>query len=430
MISLISIRVKYILRHPVLLFFSYLLIPILIAISSILMIFNNDKDYPFFEKINPKLINNSNYNLSTNSYHNLEIFLNYTLFLLDKEIDCQIVKEFINSKFNIFDEEFHCSNFEKDAKNEIFNVIKIDKKKNKYRIDLTTRNTNVSDENVTFRFFRFFDKNDLDEDKIKDLFYVNDLYYNNYTDYKKNKYNIFFNLQSLLSKLVMKIENIDEKKDVDFNMHLGYNSYPEHYAFTNEIGSSLTSFYSFLIVLQFSLIAYNFNMRIIDEKENKLNILIERQGISKFKYNLSWLITFFALFSFSILSFMIFLFSTIQFHYILLLFTFILFSFSIYSVCIFFSTCIKTTKTGTTAVKFYNFGSLLLGFVIVLPQTSKVTKIFFCFIPQINFFQALNCIFALNNFKKLNFERIWLKASRMSYFEKCIMFVADIIIYL
>ena len=426
MLSLINIRVKYILRHPVLLFFSYLLIPILIAIASVFLISDNDKDYDFVKKDKPVLIPDINYNLTSNSYDNLKIFLNYTLFLIDKEIECQIVKEFIDSKFNIPDEFFHCSNFEKDAKNEILNIIKIEKKKKKYRIDLTTRNTNVTDKNETLAFYKFFDENDLDEDKIKDLFYVND---NNYNFYKKYKYEIFFYLQSLLSKLLMKIEGVDEK-EVDFNMHLAYNSYPDHYEFTNDVGSSVTSFYSFLIVLQFSLIAYNFNMRIIDEKENKLNILLERQGISKFKYNLSWLITFFALFSFSILAFIVFLFSIIQFHYFLLLLTLILFSFSIYSVCIFFATCIKTTKTGATAVKFYNFGSLLLGFVIVLPQTSKVTKIFFCLIPQINFFPALNCIFSLNNFKNLTFERIWLKSARMTYLETCIMFVADIIIYL
>jgi ABC-type multidrug transport system fused ATPase/permease subunit len=108
----------------------------------------------------------------------------------------------------------------------------------------------------------------------------------------------------------------------------------------------------------------------------------------------------------------------------------ILFSVSVYCVCIFFTTCIKTTKTGTTAVKFYNFGSILLGFVIVLPQTSKFTKIVFNFIPQINFYGCLYIIYNLNNFESLTGERIQLKSAKMSFIESIIMYIVDIIFYL
>ena len=119
MLSLISIRVKYILRHPVLLFLSYLLIPILISIASFFMISNNDKDYDFVKKESPFLIPDIYYNFTSNSYENLVEYLNFTLFLVDKEIDCKVVEEFIKSKFDNFkDEYFHCSHSEKDANNE------------------------------------------------------------------------------------------------------------------------------------------------------------------------------------------------------------------------------------------------------------------------------------------------------------------------
>ena len=91
MLSLISIRVKYILRHPVLLFFSYLLIPILISIASFFIISDNDKDYDFVKKQSPILIPD-NYNFTSDSYFNLAKFLNFTLFLMDKEIDCKVLK--------------------------------------------------------------------------------------------------------------------------------------------------------------------------------------------------------------------------------------------------------------------------------------------------------------------------------------------------
>ena len=88
----------------------------------------------------------------------------------------------------------------------------------------------------------------------------------------------------------------------------------------------------------------------------------------------------------------------------------------------FFTTCIKSTKTGTTAVKFYNFGSILLGFVIVLPKTSKFTKIVFSFIPQINLFSSLCTIFNLNNFENLSGQLLRLKAAKMSIIEVFLMY--------
>ena len=168
----------------------------------------------------------------------------------------------------------------------------------------------------------------------------------------------------------------------------------------------------------------------IDEKENKLNILLERQGISKFKYYISWLLTFFALSIVSIISFVLLIFGYIQFHYIYTIIIMILFSFNIYCVCVFFTTCIKSTKTGTTAIKFYNFGSIILGFVIVLPKTSKFTKIFFCFIPQINLYLSISSIFKLNNFETLTWNRAWLKSGKFCFMESIIMYIVEIIFYL
>ena len=276
---------------------------------------------------------------------------------------------------------------------------------------------------------KFYNKTDLEQDKITDAFYVNNITTHNNTNLQK--FEVFFELQSLLSKIILFLEGKKEEKLLyDFEMQLGYNSYPNNYRFTDEYGIFSCSFLSLVITLQFSLISYNFNLRMIDEKDNKLNILLERQGISKFKYNISWLITYYSLFSFSILSFILYSFAEIHFHYSLILINMILFSFSVYCVCIFFTTCIKTTKAGTTAVKFYNFGSILLGFVIVLPQTSKFTKIIFNFIPQINFYGCLYNIYNLNNFESLTWDRLILKSAKISFIESIIMYLVDIIIYL
>ena len=286
-----------------------------------------------------------------------------------------------------------------------------------------------------YGLIKFFTKPELEQDIITDIFYVNNVtinnsIYHNYFHSSETKFKLFFGLQSILSKLLLHLENKNLKDNSNFKMTFGINSYPDHYNFSQENDFKFISILCFVISLQFSLIAYNFTLRMIDEKENKLNILLERQGISKFKYNASWLITFYALFSFSIIAFTIFLKGFMKYHFLLIVLNLVTFSFCIYCVCIFFTTCIKSTKTGTTAVKFYNFGSILLGVVIVLPKTSKITKIVFCFIPQINIYASLNTIFNLNNFENLTLELLWVKAAKMSMLEVFIMYIVEIVFYL
>ena len=418
MLSLISIRVKYLIRNPCLLFWSYLFIPAFILFIAIIVILNGKDRLEFEKKMPPLLLQTKQFKGDYHEDENdiLKGYWDNTLLVVDDGIDCTKVKK---AFFNLTLSGINCTNNRKDATNKTANIISIEKSKNKYKIYLNVIRNNIHGSK------EFFEDKDLDQDIITDPFKIT----KNYT-HKHNlqKYDRFYALQSTLSKLLILIN--DKNINTEFSMHLGYNPYPDHYFFMGEFTDTYCSIISFIIVLQFSLIAYNFNLRMIDEKENKLHILLERQGISKFKYNISWLITFYALFIFSIFAFLVLIYGIIHFHYSLPFITMILFSFSIFSVCIFFTTCIKTTKTGSTAIKFYNFGSILLGFVIVLPKTSKFTKVVFCFIPQINFFSSLFSIYCLNSFDKLSASRLWLKAAKMSYLETCIMFITDIIFYL
>ena len=378
---------------------------------------NKDGKFTLYPKEEPIQFDEKYFFPIDNSYPNLnEFYFYFTLFVVDDEEKCSGIRDFF--KENNIIENITCSNNEKSANNMTANIIKIKMEKDKYRIYLTSKRNDL------FQDFTFFDKEDLDQDQIIDPFYVK----MPTTPDKKSNFEMFWELQSLLSKLLIKLNG--KEIGPNFKMKFGYNSYPEHYSFTENYSYTTYSILSLLITLQFSLLAYSFNIRIIDEKENKLNILLERQGITKFQYNISWLITFYALSLISIISVLILIFSYIKYHYLGLIISMILFTFNIYCVCIFFATCIKTTKTGTTAIKFYNFGSILLGFVIVLPKTSRVAKVIFCFIPQINFYLNLCSIFCLNNFKDITWMRLWLKAANMSFFETIIMFIVEIIFYL
>ena len=428
MLSLINIRIKYLIRNPCLLFWTYLFLPGIILFIIIKGGFNKEtkqnyiiqlknspiesgEDY-FFNQIDSK----NNRTIKRN-YNSIKNYLYKTSILVNDEIDCIKIQNIIEEEINM---KINCSYYENNFTSQTTHIIKFEKKNNNYKIILNERKIDDSTSLL-------FSKSDLDQDKIIDVFYVNKEIYNG-NKFNTEKFEKFWELQSFLAKILINLKNI--KVNADFKMNLGLTPYPDHYRFIDDNGYYIYSFLSFIIALQFSLIGYNFNIRMIDEKENKLNILLERQGISKFKYNVSWLITFYALFLFSIIVFTILLLNSIIFHSFLVIINMIFFSFCIYSVCIFFSITIKTTKDGATAVKFFNFGSILLGFVIVLPKTSKFTKIIFAFIPQINLYLCICSIFNLNNFENLTWDRLWLKAAKMSYMETIIMYIVDMAFYL
>ena len=425
MISLLRIRIKYIQRHSCLLFWTYLFLPGLIFLIGAIRLLSGRESFQYVDyqpannSISKELIFFQEDKV--NPYFNLINYLKTTVFIVDEESKCPDIVDFINTNTNGNIPNINCTYYDKNTTTQTRNIIKIQKdKNNKYKINLNSRSNGLT----IFNNFILFSKDELEQDNITNAFILNSFQAKN-----KDKYEIFLELQSLLSKLLIeKYANKDISSN--FKVNLGLNPYPAHYKFSDVYDYNVYSFFSFLVALEFSLIAYNFNMRMIDEKENKLNILLERQGISKFKYNLSWLITFYALFLFSIIGFLMVFISFLQFHYLLLLIIMIFYTFTIFSVCIFFTTCIKSTKTGTTAVKFYFFGSIFLGFVIVLSKANKLTKILFCFIPQINVYISICSLFNLNNFEKLSWDLIWLKANKMSYMESIIMYIASIIFYL
>ena len=318
MLSLISIRSKYLFRHPCLLFWTYLVIPILIIIITIISKLNEKEEIiPLDFKEPPLEIGIKSFKADDQyEFKDLEYYWPGSLLVVDKQLDCSKVNQ---TFYELTSSILNCSYSERDANNLTFNIFHLKKDKDKYKISLTCRDTPISTN------YKLFEKNDLDQSKIIDPFFVKENYS---STVNLDKYEIFFQLQSLFTKLLIKLNG--KEIESEFTMKLGYNPYPEHYRFTDSYGRLLASFFAFIFVLQFSLISYNFNLRMIDEKEGKLNLLLERQGISKLKYNISWLITFYVLTLLSILAFLIFIFTTIKFHFILPIITIILFSFSMY----------------------------------------------------------------------------------------------------
>ena len=425
MLSLIKIRIKYIIRKPCLLFWTYLFLPIIITISAVVLLVEKSRESspPTLRKFNSLSIDKTYkfFNDSINPYSSDFITnMTYTSFLVEDKKDCNAIKETLD-EFNIKEKNTPlCVEKESEFNNYTQNIIKLEKKKGKYTIDLTSRETYVFGYKL---FHKLFDKSELYQDNIIDAFYVH-----KNSEYKPESFNKFFELESILARILLKLENKPLKHN--FEMNIGFNKYPDSYDFADIDKILVISLISFTLTLQFSLVTYNINMRMVDERESKLNILLERQGISKFKYMLSWLFTFLALFLLSIIAFTLLIWGQANGHIYLFIIDLLLFTISLYSVCVLFTTCIKTVKTGATAIKFYNFGSIFLGFAIVLPKAMKSTKIIFGFIPQINFFMNYWSTYCLGNFENITGDLIFLRAAKMSYFETIIMYVVDIIFYL
>ena len=426
MLSLIAIRSKYIYRHPCLLFWSYMFLPGLIFLLafSILKMNSNSKPFPIQPKVEPYLSGEEYF--FTEEFNNTLISRNYSLLkeylpnmtiITNDESSCKDIIQFVEEETTF---TINCSFYKKNFTNETSHIIKMEKIEGKYKISLIQRQRDSSSKLM-------FSSSDLDQDTITNLFYVVNQTRNE-SVFEDERFKIYWELQSFLAKMLIKLNKKEIKND--FKMNVGFNPYPAHYRYTDVNGYGHISFLAFMLALQFSLIGYNINMRMIDEKENKLHILLERQGISKFKYFLSWLVTFYSLFSFSILAYGMYLYSFIKNRHFLLYFTMGLYTFAIFSACVFFTTIIKSTKTGTTAVKFFNFGSILLGFVIELPKTKKITKIVFSLIPQINIFLSFSSIFNLENFESMSWDKLWIKVGRISYMETTLIFIFDIIFYL
>ena len=293
--SLINIRVKYLLRHPCLLFWSYIFLPLIFFLFSIYLFKTDEPEKPpkhfknepeqsgedfFFNKI----INGTK---TERTYESLKKFLPNTVVIINDDTYCDKIKNFFVNETNI---NVNCSYYTKKFSNDTSHIINIEKKEDKFQISLIERQREDST-------ILMFERGDLDQDKITDLFYINNVTHNK-TTFEEKKFKRFWELESLLAKLLIKLNNKEIKSDL--KMNIGFNSYPEHYRYSDTNTFSFYTLLSFIISLQFSIIGYNFNMRMIDEKENRLNILLERQGISKFKYHISWLISFFNYFFFNV----------------------------------------------------------------------------------------------------------------------------------
>ena len=253
------------------------------------------------------------------------------------------------------------------------------------------------------------------------LFNFNGIY-----KYLKSKFNIKTNeIKEKFEFLIKKFtssEKIDDFSNITIlNAKLGSRR-------DRDYSSTLLGIY---LSFEMTLLSYFFTVRMIDEKEKKLHDFLERQGISKKKYIMSWFVTYSIL---SILPFVSFLcvcgISFLDFFFIGLI-DLILYMFSIYSVIYFFYITISSLKKGSIIIKIFNFVSSAAGYglsITIGTNSNRMLKLLLFLIPQINIYNGANLlILAWDNGKYSELFTEQLKG--ITYIESVLFFIAEIIFY-
>ena len=121
MLSLIKIRVKYIIRKPCLLFWTYLFLPIIILIAAIVTIKNKKKQtLTSFESF--ILPYQKTFFNEIEEYPNIKEYLNFTGFLVDEENDCNVINSIL-LEFDLCQEQCPiCTLKESSFTNYIFTI--------------------------------------------------------------------------------------------------------------------------------------------------------------------------------------------------------------------------------------------------------------------------------------------------------------------
>ena len=355
---------------------------------------------------------------------NIKYFLTSISFVVDNEIEKNELKNFIEKETGVKSIAYYTISEKKNNISDYYTII-MTQKNGKYKI--TVKST---------YFYDIINLNYETQEKTIDLFNIDTMktsynhYYDGYYGFTSSGYNKFLDLQSLLAKYLIYKKT---RNDTDKNMFIftGTYSYPPF----NNINYGYYSIgmvgiiFSGIISFELSIATYFFNVRMIDEKEKKLTGFLERQGVSKKYYFFSWLFSYVTLMIFSLFVFIIFALIYLIYYKYLFLIDLVFFILSLFSVCYFFSTCIESVKTVSIAIKFYNFSTPILGVAISFLPASKISKIIFSFVPQINIFFCTNAVFQLQIFESLSWEKLWLKSKKISFMESIIMYIVEIIFY-
>ena len=422
MLPLIKIRATYLKRKKLSSFMFYLLLPLMILSGvTIYMIkkdpepeiefngkqeFNYDIDYYLF------------YDSEKNNYTELKPFLENTSLVVENEKVGKALVEYIYNKTEILVQSYSGEN-ELDKYPQNIIILDYNEKDNKYKFSYKEKEKEKDImPNSTFPFKTLF----LSSQNASNVFIYD------YVDYRITEFNneLFFKYQSFLATFLIELHNKERTKDLHLN--LGLNSFPP--AIKNPKNyDNIEPLLGYFISMQFTFIFLCFSIQMLDEKDQKLEGLLERQGVSTLKYFFSWLINFFIVSLFTniacilgstqILSVFIGLFVIVIF----------LYNLSLFVLSYLIVTISTNKKSGLIIVCLLCFGSFAIGYVLTQGDTPLITQTVFNLFPTCNLFCSMRLIVKLQSIGIYSWDNIRLSYNRVNFLDTLIMFIVEIFVF-
>ena len=372
-------------------FITYGVIPLIVIAGVIIYIANKDPDEEL--TMNKKQIFNYDYGSdfylfeNASNFEDIKFFLsNTSLVVNDNDLGnklVQYIKDEMNLSLILYSKENQLNNHSQ-------NIVILDYDSDKDTYKFTYKEKEIIEYNTTQNFpFSYLY---LSTDKAMDVF-------NYQYDYKKyfwtHEYNkIFLIYQAFFSKFL--IEKVKGKnlngKDIHFNF--GFNSYPEAVQNPRSYDSTEVML-SYLITMQFTFVFLSFSIQMLEEKELKLEKLLERQGINLAKYICSWFLNYIIVSLLSNIATIMGGIEILQDLYGIFILDIILFNLGLFSLLFFITTVSKSKKVGLILVNLIGFGSLVFGYVLNQGSPHEVIQILFNFFPNANLFCSIKLIVKL-----------------------------------
>ena len=422
MLALIKIRATYLKRKKAKVIFSYCLIPIIVIIAAAYYTIKRSPqgDIEIDEKQTFNYSLSSEYYLFKDSnFSDISFYLsNTSLVVNDNNVGNKLV-EYIEDQTKL---KLELYQDEKLLNNHSQNIVILDYNQNKDTYKFTYKEKEISKTNLSHYFP--FDSSLLSTQISLDVFNYQYNYKYQIVDVNNKRFLVY---QAFFAKfLIEKIKGQKINRDIHFS--LGFNSYPRAVKNPSDM-TSLEPILSYLITMQFTFVFLSFSIQMLEEKEQKLEKLLERQGISFPKYLGSWIINFFIAGLLTNVAIFFGGFQILKCVRGLFVLVIILFNFGIFFLMLFIVTVSKNKKVGLILVNLIGFVSLVIGFVLNQGLPHKALQIIFNFFPNANLFCTIKLIIKLQFLGLYSFDNTRLNYNGINYIDTIIMFIVEIVFY-
>ena len=420
MLPLIKIRATYLKRKKGTLIFTYLLIPLIISIGVIYYIIKKDPEPEIEINDKQKFNYDFDYNLFKDSeklnYSEIKYFLRNTSLVAENEKIGNALVDYILNKTDIKVKSYSS---EDKLNNHSQNIIILDYNEQENKYKFTYKEKEIVE--IISKYFPF-NTSLLSSQNASNVFAYD---YANYHQTQLQNEN-FFKYQSFLATFLIELHNKERKKDLHFN--LGLNSFPPA-AKNPKNYDIIEPVLSYIVSMQFTFIFLSFSIQMLDEKDQKLEELLERQGISTRKYFFSWLINYFFVGILADISCILGSTQILSFFFGLFCIDLFLYNLALFVLSYFIVTISTNRKSGIIIVNILCFGSFVIGYVLTQGDTPLIMQTLFNLLPTCNLFCSMRLIIKLQNIGIYSWDNIRLSYNSVNFLDTLIMFMIEIFVF-